>query len=94
MRQVDRLRDRSLLGILSKKTTLIVGPPHSSGGSWFVRAPRRSRSGGTPMFAIGIGFLVLFSAISVMLGNEDPRHDTDPRNARDTLALWARFSAR
>ena len=46
------------------------------------------------MFAIGIGFLVLFSAISIVLGNEDPRHDTDPRNARDTLALWARFSAR
>ena len=46
------------------------------------------------MFAIGIGFLVLFSVISVLLGNEDPRHDTDPRNARDTLALWARFSTR
>jgi hypothetical protein len=42
------------------------------------------------MIIIGIGFLVLFSAISVMIGNEDPRHDTDPR---DQLALWARFSA-
>jgi hypothetical protein len=43
------------------------------------------------MIAIGIGFLVLFSAISILLGNEDPRHESDPR---DTLALWARFSAR
>ena len=43
------------------------------------------------MFAIGLGFLALFSVISVLLGNEDPRHDTDPR---DTLALWARLSAR
>ena len=46
------------------------------------------------MFAFGIGFLVLFSVISVLLGNEDPRHGTDPRDNRDTLALWARFSAR
>ena len=43
------------------------------------------------MIAIGIGFLVLFSAISVLLGHEDPRHDTDPR---ESLALWARLSAR
>ena len=43
------------------------------------------------MFAIGLGFLALFSVISVLLGNEDPRRDTDPR---DSLALWARFSAR
>jgi hypothetical protein len=43
------------------------------------------------MIAIGIGFLVLFSALSVLMGNEDPRHDSDPR---DTLALWARLSAR
>jgi hypothetical protein len=43
------------------------------------------------MFAIGLGFLVLFCAISVIIGKQDPRHDTDPR---DTLALWARFSAR
>ena len=43
------------------------------------------------MIAIGIGFLVLFSVISVLLGNEDSRHSSDPR---DTLALWARLSAR
>ena len=43
------------------------------------------------MFAIGLGFLVLFSALSILLGNEDPRQSTDPR---DTLALWARYSAR
>jgi hypothetical protein len=43
------------------------------------------------MFAIGLGFLALFSVVSVLLGNEDPRRDTDPR---DTLALWARYGAR
>jgi hypothetical protein len=43
------------------------------------------------MFAVGLGFLALFSVLSFLLGNEDPRHQTDPR---DNLALWARFSAR
>ena len=43
------------------------------------------------MFAIGIGFLALFSVISILLGNEDPRHDSDPR---DTLALWTHFGGR
>jgi len=43
------------------------------------------------MFFIGLGFLALFSLVSILLGTEDPRHDTDPR---DTLALWARFGAR
>ena len=43
------------------------------------------------MFFIGLGFLVLFSVISILLGNDDRRQSTDPR---DTLALWARFSAR
>jgi len=43
------------------------------------------------MFAIGIGFLVLFSAISIMVGQDDPYHGTDPR---DNLALWARLGAR
>ena len=43
------------------------------------------------MIVIGIGFLVLFSALSVLIGHEDPRHESDPR---ETLALWARMSAR
>jgi hypothetical protein len=43
------------------------------------------------MFAVGLGFLALFSVLSLLLGNDDPRHQTDPR---DNLALWARFSAR
>jgi hypothetical protein len=43
------------------------------------------------MFAIGLGFLVLFSVISILLCNEDPRHRKDPR---DNLALWTRFVAR
>jgi hypothetical protein len=69
---------------------LIVGPPQFSGGSSNAgfRGDHQRRY---PMFAIGLGFLVLFSVLSVLLGNDDPRHDTDPR---DTLALWARFSAR
>ena len=40
---------------------------------------------------IGFGFLALFSVLSILLGNEDPRRDVDPR---DELALWARLSAR
>ena len=43
------------------------------------------------MFAIGLGFLVLFSAVSVLLGSEDSHRTTDPR---DTLAMWARVSLR
>lgn len=43
------------------------------------------------MFVIGLGFLVLFSVVSVLLGNEDRHHGTDHR---DTLAMWARISAR
>lgn len=43
------------------------------------------------MFFVGLGFLALFSVLSVALGNEDPRHDSDPR---DSLVLWARFAAR
>ena len=43
------------------------------------------------MFVIGLGFLVLFVAISVMLDKDDPRHITDPAN---TLALSSRINAR
>jgi hypothetical protein len=43
------------------------------------------------MFAIGLGLLVLFSAMSVLLGSEDSHHGTDPQT---TLAIWARVSAR
>jgi hypothetical protein len=43
------------------------------------------------MFAIGLGFLALFSALSIVLGNEDPRHGTDPRT---DLALWTQFGSR
>ena len=42
------------------------------------------------MFAIGLGFLALFSVISILLGNEDSRRG-DPR---DDLALWTRFGIR
>ena len=43
------------------------------------------------MFAIGLGFLALFSLISIVLGYEDPRHFTDPR---DDPLLWMRYGAR
>ena len=43
------------------------------------------------MFVFGLACLALFSVISILLGNEDPRHDSDPR---DALALWARFGGR
>lgn len=43
------------------------------------------------MFAIGLGFLALFSVVSILLGNDDPRHQPDPR---DDLSLWLRFGVR
>jgi hypothetical protein len=43
------------------------------------------------MFAVGFGFLALFSVISILLGNEDPRRKADPR---DELASWRLFGIR
>jgi hypothetical protein len=43
------------------------------------------------MFVIGLGFLALFSVISILLGNEDPRQSSDPRN---DFVLWTRFGIR
>lgn len=43
-----------------------------------------------PMIAFGIGFLALFSLLSILLGNDDPRH-VDPR---DDVRLWMRFGLR
>jgi hypothetical protein len=42
------------------------------------------------MIAIGFGFLVLFSLLSVMLGDKDPRR-VDPR---DDVRLWMHFGIR
>jgi hypothetical protein len=42
------------------------------------------------MIAIGIGFLALFSIISIMLSDSEPRRE-DPR---DDIRLWMRFVAR
>jgi hypothetical protein len=42
------------------------------------------------MIALGLGFLALFSLLSILLGNEDPRH-ADPR---DDIRLWMRYSIR
>ncbi len=41
------------------------------------------------MFAIGLGFLALFSVISILIGNDDPRPGED---ARADLVLWTRFA--
>jgi hypothetical protein len=43
------------------------------------------------MFAIGLGFLALFSVVSIMLGNDDPRREWDPR---DDISMWVRFGVR
>ena len=43
------------------------------------------------MFAIGIVVLALFSVISIVLGHEEPRSGSTPR---DDLALWMRLGIR
>ncbi|HET9521809.1 MAG TPA: hypothetical protein VFO73_12230 [Candidatus Limnocylindrales bacterium] len=42
------------------------------------------------MIAFAIGFLALFSLLSILLGNEDPRR-VDPL---DDIRLWMRFGLR
>jgi hypothetical protein len=42
------------------------------------------------MLAIGLGFLALFSILSILLGSEDQRQ-ADPR---DDVRLWLRFGIR
>jgi hypothetical protein len=42
------------------------------------------------MIAIGFGLLALFSILSIVLGDEEPRR-ADPR---DDIRLWMRFVAR
>jgi hypothetical protein len=41
------------------------------------------------MIAFGIGFLALFSVLSIVLGNDETRH-TSPQ---DDVRLWMRFAA-
>jgi hypothetical protein len=67
---------------------LIVGPSQSSGGIPEVRGDHAAE---VPMFVAGLGFLALFSVISILLGYEDPRPITDPR---DELRLWMRIGVR
>jgi hypothetical protein len=43
------------------------------------------------MFVFGLGVLALFSVLSIVLGNEDPRRAADPR---DELFYWSRFGIR
>jgi hypothetical protein len=43
-----------------------------------------------PVIAIGLGFLAMFSVLSILLGHEDPRQ-ADPR---DDVRLWMRFAIR
>ena len=42
------------------------------------------------MIAIGFGFLALFSILSILLGNVDPRHAVP----RDDVRLWMRYGLR
>jgi hypothetical protein len=42
------------------------------------------------VIAIGFGLLALFSILSIVLGDEEPRR-ADPR---DDIRLWMRFVAR
>jgi hypothetical protein len=41
------------------------------------------------MFIVGLGFLALFSVISILLGNEDARPGTD---SRSDIALLTRYT--
>ena len=43
------------------------------------------------MFVFGLACLALFSVISILLGNEEPRPGADPR---DELALWMHLGIR
>jgi hypothetical protein len=43
-----------------------------------------------PMIALGIGFLALFSLLSIVLGTDDPRR-VDPR---DDIRFWMRYGIR
>jgi hypothetical protein len=43
------------------------------------------------MFVFGLGILALFSVLSAVLGNEDPRRKTDPR---DELYFWTHLGVR
>jgi hypothetical protein len=65
---------------------LIVGPSQSSGGVHRIRGDHAAEA---PMFLVGLGFLALFSLISILLGNEDPRPGTDPRAE---IALFTRYA--
>jgi hypothetical protein len=63
-----------------------------SGGVHRIPAIHRIRgdhAAEAPMFAIGLGFLALFSVISILIGNDDPRPGED---ARSDLVLWTRFA--
>jgi hypothetical protein len=42
------------------------------------------------MIAFGIGFLALFSLLSILLGTDDPRR-VDPR---DDVRFWMRYGIR
>ena len=42
------------------------------------------------MFVFGLGFLALFSVISILLGNEDPRPGEDPRSDIPLFTPYAR----
>jgi hypothetical protein len=65
----------------------IVGRPRGGWISGSAAITQRRIS----MFVFGIVFLALFSALSYVLGNEDPRRQADPS---DELQYWALFGHR
>jgi hypothetical protein len=80
------LLSRDLLGIMTSDN-LIVGPPQFSGGIHRIRGDHAAEA---PMFVFGLGFLALFSVISILLGNEDPRPGEDPRSDIPLFTRYAR----
>jgi hypothetical protein len=65
---------------------LIVGPPRVAAGSHRIRGDHAAEA---PMIVVGLGFLALFSVISILLGNEDSRPGTDPRS---DIPLFTRYT--
>lgn len=76
-----------LLGILTRQRFLVVDPSQLRDGTGSVHGDHAAEV--PPMIAFGIGFLALFSVLSIMLGNDEPRRT----NPQDDVRLWMRFVA-
>jgi len=67
---------------------LVVDPSQARDGTRPVHGDHAAEV--PTMIAIGFGLLALFSILSIVLGDEEPRR-ADPR---DDVRLWLRFVAR